>query len=509
MTLLPLDSRQARIARLLLDAPSQTSLDALASELRLTPRIVRYNLPPVEAFLARHGMGLTRRRGAGVWLEGTVGARDAARADLDERVGPAVLDAADRQVRVLLALLEAAPDAVRSETLEVRLGVSRPTIRRDVRAAEAWLEQHRLHIRRLPGVGLAVRGSEVEVRAGLLALVLEQVPANVLTTYATEAAAPGSIEGAAGLRAYLVSLGLPTFRAILAAELPDADDREPTMLTATLALGIQSARIRAGRPARLVRGRLRSLLDHPVSDAARRIAAAIAEAGELGAPLAAAEIAAITESLLGFAELSDRPARPPASVSALVDRLIAAAAGQLHPALLDDQLLRDNLVEHLRRLHVRLRYGLPVSNPLQDEVRRRYPDVWTVATEAVAELGSLDGESIPAEEIGLLTMYLAGSLERHRLRPKLRVTVVCPAGMATAWILVSRLAAEFPQLEVARVLSKAVFEHDGDGGTTDIVITTVPLEGTPPGIPTLVVSPLLEARDVRRIGRALGVAARH
>ena len=55
---------------------------------------------------------------------------------------------------------------------------------------------------------------------------------------------------------------------------------------------------------------------------------------------------------------------------------------------------------------------------------------------------------MPVEEIGLLTMYLAGSLERHRLRPKVRVTVVCPAGMATAWILVSRLVAEFPQIEV-------------------------------------------------------------
>ena len=85
---------------------------------------------------------------------------------------------------------------------------------------------------------------------------------------------------------------------------------------------------------------------------------------------------------------------------------------------------------------------------------------------------------MPVEEVGLLTMYLAGSLERHRLRPKVRVTVVCPAGMATAWILVSRLVAEFPQIEVIRVVSKAAFETE-PGEEPDLVVSTIPLDDLP------------------------------
>jgi hypothetical protein len=77
--------------------------------------------------------------------------------------------------------------------------------------------------------------------------------------------------------------------------------------------------------------------------------------------------------------------------------------------------------------------------------------------------------------------------------------------MATAWILVSRLLAEFPQLEVVQVVSKAVFELQADEGATDLVISTVPLEGPPAPVPWLVVSPLLEARDVRRLTRLLGL----
>lgn len=501
MTVLPLDSRQARIARVLLDRPAVTNVEQLAAELHLTSRVVRYNLPSVEAHLGQQGLHVRKRRGLGVWVEGDEGVRAAARAGLDTSPGPDVLDVEDRHSSILLGLLDAAPDVVRSEALEVRLGVSRPTVRRDVRIAEGWLEQHRLHLRRQPGVGLSVRGSEVDVRAALLALVLERVPANAL---ASQAGAPGAAAGGAPewLARYLADLDLPTFRAILASELREFED-DPTMLTATLSLAILVNRVGMDHPARLGRGRLRSLLDHPVSEAARHIGVAIRK--RLGISLAQPEIASITESLLGSAELTDPRAAPEARLVMLVDGLVAAAAVRLHPSLAADELLRSSLIEHLRRLQVRLTYGLPVSNPLQHEVQKRYPDVFEVATTVLADLGPLGATTIPSEEIGFLTMYLAGSLERLRLRQKRRVTVVCPAGMATAWILVSRLLAEFPQLEIVRVVSKASFEHQADDIATDLVVSTVPLEGATGPVPSLVVSPLLEQRDVRRLTRLLGL----
>src|SRR6185312_6331040 len=98
------------------------------------------------------------------------------------------------------------------------------------------------------------------------------------------------------------------------------------------------------------------------------------------------------------------------------------------------------------------------------------------------------------EEVGFLTMYLAGSLERLRLRPKVRVTVVCPAGMATAWILVSRLLAEFPQVDVVRVVSKAGL-HAATEELTELVVTTIPLDEAPPTATIVALSPLLRQPD--------------
>jgi transcriptional antiterminator len=362
----------------------------------------------------------------------------------------------------------------------------------------------------MPGRGIAVAGSEVDLRGGLLALALEIVPQSVLDRALSATPAPAGQPGDAveadqiaqtDLDAFVDRLDLPVFRTILGDELRDLDDRDPTVTLAALYLAIAANRIRTGRAVRLGSGRLRSLLDHPASASAARIAHAVEAA--VGVPLGRTDVAAITESLLGLTQLVDVAARPEAVDVRYIDRIISAAAARIHPSLATDEQLRTSLSEHVRRLHVRLRFGLPVSNPLQHEVRKRYPDVYRAAAEILAEVGPVADAEMPVEEVGLLTMYLAGSLERHRLRPKVRVTVVCPAGMATAWILVSRLVAEFPQIEIVRVVSKSAFETE-PGEEPDLVISTIPLDDLREPTPSIVVSPLLREADVRRLGRALG-----
>jgi mannitol operon transcriptional antiterminator len=178
---LPLDSRQARITRLLLADRKPATLDALASQLNLTTRIVRYNLPPVESFLRSAGLDVVRRRGVGIWVSGDDDRRRRTLTSLDPGATAQVLAAEDRKLRALVTLLDASPEPVELGQLEVELGASRPTIRRDVKATEAWLEEHHLHLKRLPGIGVVVRGSEIEIRKGLLAIVLESMPAEALT----------------------------------------------------------------------------------------------------------------------------------------------------------------------------------------------------------------------------------------------------------------------------------------------------------------------------------------
>ena len=500
MTVVPLDSRQAGLTRLLLAEARPATLEMLAQQLSLSTRVVRYNLPPVEGYLRDAGLAVVKRRGVGIWVTGDADQRRRVLTALDPAASPRVLTGEDRRQCALVALLESAPRAVALADLEADLGASRPTVRRDVRATESWLEEHHLHLQRAPGVGIAVRGSEIEIRKALLALVLETLSTDALSDAMEQ---PSLARGgfASTVHEYARRLDLATYRRILSEQLVGRDEDSGMAMIETLFVAIVARRVRTGHHAEFHSGQLRSLVDHPVADAAARIADVIGHAP--GVSLTDGDVASITEFILGFLELvqADLPAEPDDGV--LIEHLVALAAKRLHPSLAEDDQLRRNLAEHLRRLRVRLRYGLPITNPLDAEVRERYPDVHAAATEVVAELAASGEVAMPSEEVGFLTMYLAGSLERHRLRKKVRVTVVCPAGMATAWILVSRLAAEFPQVEVTRVVSKTAFESKVDAGSMDVVVSTVPLEEPLAG-QTIVVSPLLRDRDVRRLARVFG-----
>src|SRR2546423_6594987 len=271
----PLDSRQASITRLLLTETGPATVEAIASELKLTSRVVRYNLPSIETFLRPEGLRVMRRRGVGVWVSGDDERRQAMLTSLGAAAGPRVLDGDDRKLQVLAALLDASPRPVHIGDLEEELGASRPTVRRDVRAAEAWLEGHHLHLQRLPGIGIAVRGSEIDIRKGLLSLVLEAVPAErLLSEMSLQPDSRSPVTDPRGLAEFASRLDLPTHRSILAKQLLEPDDNGPMAMVATLYLAIVTRRVRAGRQAEVESGQLRSLIDHPVATAAARTAAA-------------------------------------------------------------------------------------------------------------------------------------------------------------------------------------------------------------------------------------------
>jgi len=180
--------------------------------------------------------------------------------------------------------------------------------------------------------------------------------------------------------------------------------------------------------------------------------------------------------------------------------MLDIATERLHASLAGDDELRRSLTEHLIRLAVRFRYGLPVHNPLVAEIAERYPDVQEVAEELGVLVEDRMGATIHADEVGFITMYLSGALERGHLRPRKRAMVVCPSGMATAWVLVSRLQAEFPELTLANVVSASRYEEDVSD-EYDVVISTVPLSDSV--APVIVVNPLLPVTDVRTIQEQL------
>ena len=68
---------------------------------------------------------------------------------------------------------------------------------------------------------------------------------------------------------------------------------------------------------------------------------------------------------------------------------------------------------------------------------------------------------------------------RHKPSIKKRIIVVCVEGVATAWLLVSRIRAELPDLDIVQVLSLLEMENRKDSfDSIDAIVTTIPIEST-------------------------------
>lgn len=494
----PLDSRVIRIVRWLLGQTEPRATAELARDLGLSQRIIRYRLGAVENYLVDFGATLERRRGSGILVVADTAVRNAIVDDINSRSDSPRVYAPEERSRLMIAgLLWAFPGLTSLDDLQGDLGVSKTSARRDLQLCEPWLERNGLPVLRRPGRGVGVVGSERRIRQVMVQLLLEALPRGLIQAHVrSDAADSEALAGRVpiGLRERLDALPVGPVAAVmraspLASRL--ATDQGEAVLVLYLAVSV--ARVQQGHFVEMETGLQRLVMEHPVAESVSALIPGLeAIAGE---PLDPAEVATVTEYWLGLDTVNETvPIRT--LDDSLLDGLLATAGDQLHAALIDDVELRAGLAAHLERLVVRLRYGLPVHNPLLGDVRTRYPDVHRVARVLAVQIGERLGDSIAEDEVGFLTMYLSGAMERARLRPRRRVLVVCPSGMATVWVLVSRIQAEFPEFDLVEVLSEGSYESL-DHADFDLVISTVPVREVT--APVVVVSPLLSASDVKAV----------
>ena len=499
----PLDSRVIRILRCLLNKDGPVSTAIIAGELGLSPRVVRYRLPTVENYLSKVGVSLERQPGLGIWLSGDELALGLVAADLDDQTGVIQSASPKDRIRIILALLLwSAPTIVSLDWIAKELHISKGSARRDLRSCEEWLEKRGLSVLRRSGRGVSVVGSERRLRQVMVQLFVESIPQEVLAGIQDdnpEADYLVQVRVPAGIRGLISGLPIAACRDLVSAiklNIRGMSENSETVLG--LYLAVISARIGLGHGIELDVGQQRSLIDHPVSDAARSICEGLSDS--IGIDIGEEEIAGVTEYLLGIDALGLVDQRLDLFFDkTILESLLEIAAERLHPSLLDDAELRLGLSNHLGRLEVRLKYGLPVHNPLLAEVVERYPKIHEVAMAMGSLLSTHMGLSIVEDEMGFMTMYLLGALERARQVPRKKALVVCPSGMATVWVLVARLQVEFPELELVQVLSLEDLRAETTDKEFDLIISTVAIDGQ--DSPTFVVSPLLTATNVKQLAR--------
>jgi len=141
----------------------------------------------------------------------------------------------------------------------------------------------------------------------------------------------------------------------------------------------------------------------------------------------------------------------------------------------DEQLVKD-LAQHFRQTFYMLNLGLKVINPLINQIKEHYLELYNIINNICRLIFSRYNFKIPPEEVGYITMHIAVAIQKQQVMLKnINVLVVCPSGIGTARILCNKVKALFNEIGVIDVVSLHDINSVIDKNKYDLILSTVPV----------------------------------
>jgi len=506
-----IDSRTQGMLKALLQCEEPIAAEELAEKLGLTAKMVRYRLDTLELWLAERDAKLDVRKGRGLSIASPTGVREALLKDVRGLSGYELVLTPSQRQQLLKMMLLLSVDPTIAKRLEGELGVSRSTLFNDLDQVEAWFEKHKLALVRRPGFGIMVKGRERDLREALVGVLLSYMEAEGMFYICSREGDqklvdffPPILRQISKIGTFLDSLQLEHARTAISEIEDDLADHfsDNTYTILAFHLMVLFNRYSEQKTVEYSDEMLRMIRKHPSFPATKNALNIVGS--EMGLDFTMFEAAYLVTKLIG-AQVNHKIGGDMNGIrgdltSGLAGKLVTNAAEFLGDArLAEDKQIIKELKEYLDSFLQRLRYGLTVSNPLLDEMKRYYPNVYWVSDRLTDLLAKEIDQEIPEEETGYLAMYLRGALERLKAAPKITVLVICPLGKATSQMLASRLEAKFPQFHVADVLSIRKYLEQTNRADCAVIISTVDNLPAKNNVPVIQVNPLLPPEDVQKL----------
>ena len=182
--------------------------------------------------------------------------------------------------------------------------------------------------------------------------------------------------------------------------------------------------------------------------------------------------------------------------------IVSITGKRLNLSIICDNQLMNGLRQHINPALYRLTMGLEVRNPIINDIKEYYKDLYEAVDYACKLVFSKYNLIIPPNEVGYVTMHIGAAIERqHGFENKLRVLVICPNGISTVKILCGKLKNKFTEIDQIDACSLREMD-DKIKDNYDIILSTVDVnKKTLHDI--LFISPFLPDKDVEKVGELI------
>lgn len=162
--------------------------------------------------------------------------------------------------------------------------------------------------------------------------------------------------------------------------------------------------------------------------------------------------------------------------------------------LTQDQRLYESLLYHLPPMILRLQKKIYIKNPMLDNIKEQFPELFTTMWYALAEIESKFKVILTEDEVSLILLHFQVALDSFAKVGN--IVVVCTYGASSSQLILSRVKQILPSKDRITVMNlKKLAEIDLSN--VDLVITSVEIENLE--IPYVKVNPLLTKDDYTNI----------
>jgi mannitol operon transcriptional antiterminator len=179
--------------------------------------------------------------------------------------------------------------------------------------------------------------------------------------------------------------------------------------------------------------------------------------------------------------------------------IVSITSKRLNIPIASDNQLVTGLGQHINPALYRLTMGLEVRNPIINDIKEYYKELYEAVDYACKVVFSKYNLILPANEVGYVTMHIGAAIERQQgIQSKLRVLVICPNGISTVKILCGKLKSKFPEIDEVDACSLREMDEKIKEDY-DIVLSTVDVSKKSASN-ILFISPFLPSKDIEHVG---------
>lgn len=504
--------RMRQILNVLLKEQSAISVKYLSEQIGVSKRTVQRELEYIEGTLKGYDLCFWSKTGVGIRLDGSEEEKQRLREEISQGDSYDTGNREERRKRLVLEILRE-KELRKLFYYSDRFGVSETTVSTDLEAVEGWLMQYGLRVVRKPGSGISVQGSEEDYRRAIRAFINENIDTRVLREayditdpVQEQYASLQKSEIGQILNNDILKRVIDCISGMNHSSVMTLTESSYTGLVIHIAIAIN----------RILKNEMidtKEAWDERIPKdedfhLAKEIVKELEEEFEIRIPeveifyiclhIKGAKHEKITWN--GEQVLTARGRELQQMINEMIDAFDPRQAYLLKQ---DDEFIQ-GLLAHLQPTLIRLTNGMQIQNPVLDEIKKNYTEIYEKCLRVAHVLEEKTGCHVPEEETGFLTVHFGAAVvrlegQREYIR-KVHVGVVCSSGIGISRLMTSKLKKTFKE----RMELTAYGKNDITPfviGKTDFFVTSIPMEQQE--IPVVFVNPLLNDEDMEKIRKII------